>query len=318
MKKKIVTDKPWTHPELKEGETLLINVRNSEDWENNLPSFIKSVRRGYVAYTTGGKEVVPNMKPLFGVLKANKKPKNYTIEATCGDWFENVAQRAKDIATRGSEINLYDAFAVEFKFNDIKCIVNKDTNLEWLHRDYVNGMTMDWKVVGPACIENYTPEVQTELDNRIKAHDELIAAQTIAWRAKEAEEQRRFEEKIKGIVMEYSDEKGWDEWKLKNSDGYGTMIFQYAEGWAKLMQKKFAEKNIENPDVTCMVAHAENCGKDLDYLGITGFMYGAAVSILSQCWKHGEALRKWHNKEWGHEGDGVVNPAIFVVNTDKK
>jgi len=48
-------------------------------------------------------------------------------------------------------------------------------------------------------------------------------------------------------------------------------------------------------------------------MGITGFMYGCAVNLLSQCWKHGEELRKWHNKEYGHEGDGVVNPAVFTI-----
>ena len=47
--------------------------------------------------------------------------------------------------------------------------------------------------------------------------------------------------------------------------------------------------------------------------GITGFMYGAAVSILSQCWEYGEYLRKWHNKDYGYDGDGVVNPAVITV-----
>lgn len=42
-------------------------------------------------------------------------------------------------------------------------------------------------------------------------------------------------------------------------------------------------------------------------------MYGYAVSILSQCWEYGEYLRKWHNKEYGYDGDGVVNPAIMTV-----
>jgi len=43
-------------------------------------------------------------------------------------------------------------------------------------------------------------------------------------------------------------------------------------------------------------------------------MYGASVQVLSQCWKYGEDLRKWHNKEYNHEGEGVVNPAIVTVN----
>lgn len=48
-------------------------------------------------------------------------------------------------------------------------------------------------------------------------------------------------------------------------------------------------------------------------IGHKGFMYGVAVSILSQCWEYGECLRKWHNKEYGYDGDGVVNPAVITV-----
>jgi hypothetical protein len=58
---------------------------------------------------------------------------------------------------------------------------------------------------------------------------------------------------------------------------------------------------------------AEPTSFELGFLGITGFMYGAAVQILSKCWKHGEDLRKWHNNEYGHEGEGVVNPAILTL-----
>lgn len=52
---------------------------------------------------------------------------------------------------------------------------------------------------------------------------------------------------------------------------------------------------------------------EADTEGITGYMYGCAVSILSQCWKYGEYLRKWHNKEYNYDGDGVVNPAILTI-----
>ena len=72
-------------------------------------------------------------------------------------------------------------------------------------------------------------------------------------------------------------------------------------------------RDIEKPDMACMIAHAEKCSHDADTDGITGFMYGAAVSILSNHWKYGELLRKWHNKEYGHEGDGVVNPAVLTI-----
>lgn len=62
--------KVWKHPELKNGEILLINVKNGERFSK--PSFVKSLRIGKVAYTTEGLDVVPEMKPLFGLLKKSK------------------------------------------------------------------------------------------------------------------------------------------------------------------------------------------------------------------------------------------------------
>lgn len=42
-------------------------------------------------------------------------------------------------------------------------------------------------------------------------------------------------------------------------------------------------------------------------------MYGCAVSILAQVWEHGELLRDWHNRSYGYQGDGTVNPAILTI-----
>jgi hypothetical protein len=58
---------------------------------------------------------------------------------------------------------------------------------------------------------------------------------------------------------------------------------------------------------------------DVDAEGITGFMFGCAVLVLAKCWKYGEALRRWHNRDTqiGTEGDhanetgGVLNPALI-------
>lgn len=62
-----------------------------------------------------------------------------------------------------------------------------------------------------------------------------------------------------------------------------------------------------------IMENADHLSHEADTEGITGFMYGCAVNILSQCWEHGEELRKWHNKEYDYEGEGVVNPAILTV-----
>lgn len=62
-----------------------------------------------------------------------------------------------------------------------------------------------------------------------------------------------------------------------------------------------------------MYDNADKLSYDADTEGITGFMYGCAVSILSQCWEYGQYLRKWHNKEYGYDGMGVVNPAVMSL-----
>lgn len=108
---------------------------------------------------------------------------------------------------------------------------------------------------------------------------------------------------IEGKEQEYTD------WKNKN-----TAIFNYAETWANLMELHISEGS-KLEDIADTQSH------EADTEGITGFMYGAAVSILSQCWTHGEQLRVWHNlkTQIGTEGEkanqngGVLNPAMLNI-----
>ena len=99
----------------------------------------------------------------------------------------------------------------------------------------------------------------------------------------------------------------YEEWKTNNTDAYGSAIFRYAERWANLMEERIANgEKIE--DIAKELSHKA------DTEGITGFMYGCAVNILSQCWEYGEQLRKWHNKQYNYDGKGVVNPAVLKIN----
>lgn len=99
-----------------------------------------------------------------------------------------------------------------------------------------------------------------------------------------------------------------------NQDFYGKGIYDYALTWADLM-----EKEIESGKTIAECAKDTSHKADTD--GITGFMYGAAVNILSNAWEHGEELRKWHNLDTqiGNEGEranesgGVLNPALINI-----
>lgn len=95
-----------------------------------------------------------------------------------------------------------------------------------------------------------------------------------------------------------------------NADPYGHAVFTFLERWADLMEKDIEEKG---DPAAAIHENAEERSREADTEGISGFMYGLAVSILAQCWEYGEILRRWHNKEWGYEGKGTVNPAIMSI-----
>lgn len=112
------------------------------------------------------------------------------------------------------------------------------------------------------------------------------------------------------LVQEY------ENYKAKNSnDPYSARIVSYGEDWADLMETQLeAGKPLESI--------AKETSHEADTDGITGWMYGAAVSALSRFWEHGEELRRWHNLdtqirdegEKANASGGVLNPAVLVIN----
>lgn len=117
----------------------------------------------------------------------------------------------------------------------------------------------------------------------------------------------------KSSEIEFKDDaarKLWEEFCAKQAEdetGYSQCVVDYARYWAKFMQYLKEKHNVS------VIQIAERASHDADVNGITGFMYGCAVNVLSQVWKYGEELRVWHNKQYGHEGDGVVNPAVLTI-----
>jgi len=101
---------------------------------------------------------------------------------------------------------------------------------------------------------------------------------------------------------------------------YGKACFTFAERWARKLQYVI-DTCPETPIGEVMKRHADRLSHDADVEGITGFMYGCAVSALSACWEHGDALRRWHNLDTqiGNEGEkanesgGVINPALLTI-----
>lgn len=102
----------------------------------------------------------------------------------------------------------------------------------------------------------------------------------------------------------------WNTHKAKNQDFYGSGIFAFAERWAARMEEELAAGK-PLVEIALPTSHERKVDSD----GITGFMYGAAVAELSECWKWGDELRRWHNARYGDDSDtpGVINPAIITL-----
>ena len=95
--------------------------------------------------------------------------------------------------------------------------------------------------------------------------------------------------------------------ETNSKNGYSYGVVTYIQRWADMMESLILNEGLSVSEAATKTEH------EADREGITGFMYGCAVNALSQLWEYGEELRKWHNKDYGYNGDGVVNPAILNI-----
>lgn len=118
------------------------------------------------------------------------------------------------------------------------------------------------------------------------------------------------------MKLKIGTETEYETYKANNSsDPDSACVTSYVENWANLMEARM-EKGEKIADMAKDTSHEANTD------GITGFMYGCAVSALSYFWEHGEALRLWHNMkaqikdegEKANEAGGVLSPAMLRVN----
>jgi hypothetical protein len=206
----------------------------------------------------------------------------------------------------------------QFDFNGVSVVVAGDSNPDLIYRDWDRGMR---GYLGKELSVGPYPEpaltaVTMESDAAIQAAKDRVREVREEEARKESAKQKTALQGALSVAgpIELVDEEGWNKFKANNTDGYGGRVVRYAEEWARLMQTRLANGET-----------IAQCADELSHLadddGITGFMYGCAVGTLAKVWKHGEALRRWHNKETqiGTEGDkanesgGVLNPALLSI-----
>ena len=207
-------------------------------------------------------------------------------------------------------------FTAKQELNGVTVLVNGNSNTELIFRDQQRAQSGYIKgEVGPYPKAKLTAEDKAN-DTRVEAENERERQKRQAEYDKKARAHRKkVETKLANApAIELADEAGWLKFKDNNQDGYGGAVVTYSERWARLMQVEMANgKKLED------VAEAASSEADLE--GITGFMYGCAVSTLAACWKHGDQLRRWHNLKYqikdegekANKSGGVLNPALLSL-----
>lgn len=208
-------------------------------------------------------------------------------------------------------------FTAKQELNGVTVLVDGGSDVDLVFRDQQRAQS--GYIDGPV-----GPHPKPKLSAKEIASDECIRNANEARWAKEhaarkvvqdRKEKEFFAELNTCPAMDRNEAKWKEGIKAQKGHGYGLAVYTYAEYWARLMQKKMAEGYK-------LEAIADECSNKADIpCGITGFMYGCAVSSLAHCWKHGEQLRRWHNKktQLGNEGDkanesgGVLNPALLSI-----
>lgn len=206
---------------------------------------------------------------------------------------------------------------MQTEFNGVTIFADHDSDAGLLYRDWSRAMS--GYIPGPV-----GPHPSAELTPAELASDAEIEKQNIArreeadrkWREKQAKDRAEYDAAIEAAPVMRRDEAKWQEGiDAQKGDGYGLAVYGFAEAWARLMQARLAEgkKIADVADDCCSIADKA--------FGITGFMYGCAVSALAVCWDHGEELRRWHNLntqirdegERANDSGAVLNPALLSV-----
>lgn len=224
--------------------------------------------------------------------------------------------------TKFSEM-IVGCFRIGSNFEEeIKKVFNSKDDLKMIQFDF-NGVTVSVtkeNLSVKAIVSKWRKDLEEEArKERLEWEAYMQTEEYKLKRAKELKSHIRRKTVEKQVIeidketeLEFKDDEAkqkWEEWIKINSKGsYNLCTVDFARRWAKYMQHIMKKHNKS----ISQIANKTRSVSDID--GITGFMYGISVSVLSQCWKYGDDLKKWHNKEWGHEdAKGVINPAIISI-----
>lgn len=218
------------------------------------------------------------------------------VEAIAGDHIKDFV---KTISRCFSPYNnMYGIKGIEISFNEFSMIV-----CEW----NVNNICQMYDRCCNLCSELGEKEWQEYIHSpeyirkRAKILKKECRHKAVLEKVRKFQKNDEFPVKATAIT-------DWETCKLLNSDDpYSRAIIRYTILWVQYMEyltKKYGMKVSEIWD---------RCSDLADVEGVTGFIYGAAASIISQVWEYGEEFRKCYNSKWNYSAAGTVNPAMLTI-----
>ena len=117
------------------------------------------------------------------------------------------------------------------------------------------------------------------------------------------------------LFVDESAEAQWTKCLEKSKgDEYSEAAVKFAEKLASLLEEEIkASRHSQTPEETIAKTAEKASQSAADIYDVTGFQYGWAVGALAQVWFYGKELKAWHNRKYDHDGPGVANPAVIVV-----
>lgn len=223
--------------------------------------------------------------------------------------FNELAEIVSGLFAKNSNFKttLFSAFecdenaifkGITFSFNDVNIFITKETadvsKICELYNLSLEENDKKWE----AYTKTQEYRVKRAKYLKIQTHKEKVRQEMLT--------------AIKDVELEFANneaEEKWKQWvKINSKDVYSILVVEYATQFAKYMQYLIQKHNKP------LYLIADNASSIADTMGMSGFSYGLAINVLVHFWKHGNELRKWHNKYWGNEdADGVINPAIITI-----